>query len=101
MNNLYWHKAVNSMRLLAEKRGICNMVAAVPKAIEEMEEESIALYGDSHYEIELSKNRVFEIDVMDRVMNCFDLDENTATRFDRIEHLDMLIQSLNELKTRV
>lgn len=45
MNNLYWHKAVNSMRLLAEKRGICNMVAAVPKAIEEMEEESIALYG--------------------------------------------------------
>lgn len=77
------------------------MIAAAPKAVEEMEEESIAIHGDAHYETELSKNRTFAIEITERTMNCLDLDEETATRFDRIEHLDGLIESLNEYKARL
>lgn len=77
------------------------MISAAPKAIEEMEEESISVHGDLHYETELSRNRTFAIEVLDRVMNCLDIDEETATQFDRIKHLDGLIESLTELKRRI
>lgn len=96
-----WQQAVNKLVLLGEDKGICNMIAASPKAIEEMEANSIETSGESHYETELSKNRHFAIEVLDRVMNCLDLDEETGTRFDRIEHISMLIESLNELKARI
>ena len=80
-----WQQAVNKMYLLAEDKGICNMVAAAAKAIEDMEVESIELYGDVHYETELSKNRDHATKILDLAMNACDIDENTATRFDRIQ----------------
>lgn len=91
-----WQQAVNKMYLLGLDRGICNMVAAAPKAIEDMEEESLELYGESHYETELSKNREFAIAILDRAMNACDLDEETATRFDRIEQVKKMRKALEE-----
>ena len=91
-----WQQAVNKMYLLAEDKGICNMVAAAAKAIEDMEVESIELYGDVHYVTELSKNREFAIAILDRAMNACDLDENTATRFDRIEQVKKMRKALDE-----
>jgi len=96
-----WQQAVNKMYLLAEDKGICNMVAAASRAVEAMEEESIALYGEAHNETELSKNREFAIAILDYAMNACDLDENTATRFDRIEKVSAMIESLNEYKARL
>ena len=91
-----WQQAVNKMYLLGLDRGICNMVAAAPKAIEYMDVESIELYGDVHYETELSKNRDHAIKILDFAMNACDLDEETATRFDRIEKVKSMRKALEE-----
>jgi len=96
-----WLQAVCKMALLDEDRGICNMVAAAPKAIEVMEEESIALHGDTHYETELSKNREFAIAILDRAMNACDLDKENATRFDRIQKAKEMRDSLDEYIARL
>lgn len=91
-----WQQAVNKMYLLAEDKGICNMVAAASRAIEAMEEASIAIRGESHKETELSKNREHAVIILDYAMNACDLDENTATRFDRIEQVKKMRKALEE-----
>jgi len=96
-----WQQAVNKMFLLAEDKGICNMVAAASRAVEAMEESSIAIHGDEYYETELSKNRVHAVTILDYAMNCCDLDEDIATRFYRIEKVKAMIESLNEYKARL
>lgn len=96
-----WQQAVNKMFLLAEDKGICNMVAAASRAVEAMEEASIAIYGDEHYETELSKNRVHAVTILDYAMNACDLDENTATRFDRIEKAKEMRDSIVEYIARL
>ena len=96
-----WQQAVNKMYLLAEDKGICNMVAAAAKAIEDMEVESIELYGDVHYETELSKNRDHAIKILDFAMNACDLDEENATRFDRIQKAKAMRDQLDKYITEL
>ena len=74
------------------------MIAALPQALEDMQEESILMYGESHYETELYKNRDFAIAVLDRAMNCCDIDEDNATRFDRLQQVEKMIEALKEYK---
>lgn len=96
-----WQQAVNKMYLLGLDRGICNMIAAAPKAIEDMEVESIELYGDVHYETELSKNRDHAIKILDFAMNACDLDEENATRFDRIQKAKAMRDQLDKYITEL
>jgi len=96
-----WNQAVYKMFSLAEDKGICNMVAAASRTVEALEEASVAIDGDEHYETELSKNREFAVTILDYAMNACDLDENTATRFDRLEKVKAMIESLNEYKARL
>jgi len=91
-----WQQAVNKLVLLGEDKGICNMIAAAPKAIEEMESNSIDLYGESHHETELSRNRDHAVKMLDFAMNACDLDEENATRFDRLIKARLMRESLNE-----
>ena len=97
-NDYYWSRAVVSLSSLKDKYGINNMIAALPQALEDMQEESILMYGESHYETELYKNRDFAIAVLDRAMNCCDIDEDNATRFDRLQQVEKMIEALKEYK---
>ena len=97
-NDIIWNNAVIRLCVLVENYGICNMIAAAPSAIEEMEEESILLYGESHHETELHRNREFAIAILDRAMNCCDIDEDNATGFDRRQQVENMIEALQEYK---
>jgi len=90
------NEALKKMFLLAEDKGICNMVEAAPAAVEALEMASIAISGDAHRETELSKNREFAIQILDKTMNCLDIDEENATKFARIEQAKKMRDSLNE-----
>lgn len=98
-NDYYWSRAVVSLCSLKDKYGISNMIAALPQALEDMQEESILMYGESHYETELYSNREFAIAILDSAMNCCDIDEDNATRFDRLQQVDKMIASLQQFKT--
>ncbi|NBQ67544.1 MAG: hypothetical protein EBU46_01415 [Nitrosomonadaceae bacterium] len=96
-----WNQAVYKMFSLAEDKGICNMVAAASRAVEAQEEASVAIRGESHSETELSKNREHAVIILDYAMNACDLDENTATRFDRLEKAKAMRDSINEYIARL
>jgi len=108
-----WQQAVNKMYLLAEDKGICNMVAAAPAAIEviedlyvtqrtqELNEELKNKFIDSYCESEIAKNRKHSIAILVLAMNACDLDESVATRFDRIEKAKAMRDSINEYIARL
>ena len=68
------------------------------KREEDIQEESILMFGESHYETELYRNREFAIAILDRAMNCCDIDEDNATRFDRLQQVEKMIEALKECK---
>ena len=95
-NDFYWNRSVTSLYALCDKYGIYNMIAATPQAIEDMQEESILMYGEPHYETELYKNRDHAVKILDFAMNACDIDEENATRFDRLVKARLMRDSLNE-----
>jgi len=100
-DDFYWNRSVTSLYALCDKYGICNMIAAAPQVIEDMQEESILMYGEEHYETELYRNRDFAITILDRAMNCCDIDEDNATRFDRLRQVEKMIEALQEYKEMI
>ena len=90
--------AVARMCVLAELRGICNMAAVPSRVIEDMHDDLVLLKGNEFYETEQCTNLTFCQQICDLMMNGCDLDHENATKSDRIQMIDKLVESLEKMR---